>query len=169
MKTKGENMHISIPRGFTRVLVGAAILATGLIAGPFGAHEAGASWSSCSTDPIVYLSDGSVVTVTASINADPSDVKRVLYVLDAPAGTHVINVVYTGDAFAGKELFRFRADNPAGTYDSDTVAYTEGRSVPMTVTMTVAGATPTSGTVSGYSKHTLHVHTSGSATGQTGN
>jgi hypothetical protein len=78
-------------------------LLLGLLLSFQGAEQAAALVRSCRGDPKVWLSNGTKVTMTASIAADASQVKMVTYTLHAPRGTSVTKVVYTGGALSGKE------------------------------------------------------------------
>jgi hypothetical protein len=48
--------------------------------------SAGAAVSGCRGDPIVWLSNGTKLTMIASIAADPSQIKLVTYTVHAPRG-----------------------------------------------------------------------------------
>ena len=89
----------------------AAVFAT-----PFSAS---AGFIDCRGDPIVTLSNGDHVVLTATIKAAVSDVSEVRYALHGPAGTHVTSVVYEGTEGL-HETFVYVADTQAGAYWSDT-------------------------------------------------
>jgi hypothetical protein len=142
--------------------MGAVILTSALLAGPLMPRHVDAMYSSCRSDPKVYLSDGSVVTLTATIQDDATNVKSVEYTLHAPVWTTITNVVYTGGPFANKESLQFHADNQPGTYDSDTLVSTAASNVSVTATAQVT--TPgdvVAGSISGYSNQYLYVHPTG--------
>jgi hypothetical protein len=124
-------------RRITRLVLGSTLLVTGLIAGPFTAHQAGATWSSCSGDPIVWLSNGDKITITETINDAASDVQGISYVVHGPVGTTVSQITYTGGALSGLESVQFVADNPAGTYDTTTLVTTGAAGITFSGTTTV--------------------------------
>jgi hypothetical protein len=76
---------------------------------------------SCRTDPILTFSDGSKLTVTATINTDESSITGVVYVVHAPAGLTVKNTVFTGGNLSGKEIVVLLADQQPGVYQTDTL------------------------------------------------
>lgn len=140
-----------------RVLAGSAIVLAGLLSGPLMPRHALALYSSCRADPKVYLSNGSMVTLTATISDSATDVSGVQYTLHAPAGTSVTNVVYTGGSFAGKERLSFYADDPANTYDSATLVGTHASNIAVTAS-TQVNTPKLSGSSSGYNDQHLTVH-----------
>src|SRR4051794_28963160 len=78
------------------------------------AEQAAAIVKACRGDPKVYLSNGTKVTMTASIAADASQVKLVTYTLHAPHGTSVDTVVYTGGDLKDKERVVVVFDRASG-------------------------------------------------------
>jgi hypothetical protein len=89
-------------------------LLLGLLLSFQGTEQAAALVRSCRGDPIVWLSNGTKVTMIASIAADASQVKLVTYTLHAPRGTSVDKVVYTGGALSGKERVMVVFDRVSG-------------------------------------------------------
>jgi len=103
-------MALSLPRSprfsrsSRRALLAPALLAAGLLAGllagalvPQAAHAA----LSVSCDPVVQLSNGINVKLTATMNtANPSDITHASYTLHAPAGVSVVKVVFTNGSSA---------------------------------------------------------------------
>jgi hypothetical protein len=121
-------------------------------------HDAGAAISLCRTDPIVFLSSGVVVDLTATVNTSSDNVQQIVYTLHAPTGTRVTRLVYTGGGLNGREQFQFFADAAAGTYTSVTTVSTSVKSVPVTASTRVVGVG--SGTASGYNNQGLTVRVS---------
>jgi hypothetical protein len=101
---------------------GGLLLLVALLAAP-GAQAAA---SVCRTDPIVWLSDGHKVTLSASIGTELSKVQQVTYTLHAPAGLTVSSIVHTAGGLGTKEVFYFYADQPAKHYTTETVVRTSG-------------------------------------------
>jgi len=118
-----------------RALVAAALLAAGLGAaaiGPGPATAHGAAGVGC--DPIVVLSNGVTVQMTATIGVgDSSTIGSIPWQLHAPSGTSVVSVTYN-DGVSAKEKLQFTADQPAGTYQTSVMvkASVKGASVTST-------------------------------------
>jgi len=142
-----------------RLWLGAAALATALLGNSLLPHSASAAIGYCRTDPIVHLSDGTVVHMSAAINDDSSDVQQVTYTLHAPAGTSVANVVYTGGQHAVKETLNFVADETSGAYDTATVVSTGATNVHVTAETRVSGLGSASST--GQSGQAVTIHLAG--------
>ena len=100
----------TVRRGLFAVLV----LALGGL-GATRAQPAHADISVCRSDPVVLLSNGTVVDLTVVVNDAPSDIQRVGYVLHGPAGTQVVRVVYSAEK-SNLESLTFYADLEAGGY-----------------------------------------------------
>lgn len=118
-----------------------------------------ATLAACRSDPIVLLSNGAVLDLSATISDHASDVNRIVYVLHGPAGTTPLAVIHTNAELARREQFTYHADQPAQTYTIDTYVATGAGSVPVTAAA-LASSLPALGTVStsGYSGQDLHLH-----------
>jgi hypothetical protein len=128
------------------------------LAASFGPESAAAQTSVCRTDPIVALSNGVTVKITASIADYSSDVQHVSYVLHAPAGTSVTKVTLTGGPFAARESFSFYSDGAVHTYDTDTVVTTGRAGVAVTATTAVHSTTSVTRSTSGTDRQHLLVY-----------
>lgn len=148
--------HVGLRQG--RLILGGIALAGALLTGPLAPQKAGAAISICRRDPIVRLSDGTAVTLTAVIRDDPADISKITYTLHAPAGVSVSGVVYTGGPLNQVESLNVVADNAPNTYDSDTLVSTGNSGIAVTATTTVANVG--SASTSGYDDQTLHVQVS---------
>lgn len=140
---------------FTRraLVLAPALLVVGLFASPLQAH---AMLTTCRTDPIVRLSNGVQVSLSATLADSAADVTNIRYTLHAPAGTSVTSVVYTGGAFANKETFVFFADAPAHTYTTATVAKTATSGIKMSAaTIATSPSGQVAASVSGTSGQAL--------------
>jgi hypothetical protein len=144
-----------------RVWLAATLFIGGLIACPFTAGKASADISVCITDPVVLLSNGTMVDITATISDQAADVKHIAYTLDAPAGTSVIAITYSQGSIGSVESFQFRADNSPGRYDTTAVVTTGASGVP--VKLMAAGSHLGSGSATGTSGQSLAVHLVGSS------
>lgn len=131
MNSFGGKLRMFISRRITRAALGAVLLLGGLAAGPFTAHTAGATWSTCGSDPILSLSNGDQVTLRVAIADAASDIQHVSYIVHGPAGTTLSNVVYPASALSGVESVQYLADDPSGTYDTTTVVTSGAASVPV--------------------------------------
>ena len=139
--------------------LGLLVLIGALLTGPLAPGEAAAGFGGCRTDPIVLLSNGTMVALTATIQDDPTDIRGITYRLHVPSGVSADMVVYTGGALQGIEAVDVVADNAAGAYDTDTLVSTAASDIPVTATMMTSGAG--SASISGSSGQTLHLHLSG--------
>lgn len=126
-------MTLSAP---PRAALGAALLAAGLLAAPLGAPRADAVVA-CRSDPIVVLSNGVVLDLSADIDDDASDVTSVRYTLHGPAGVWVARSLSTDGPVGYDESFAYIPDASAGVYRDETVVTTGA--APVGVTATVAG------------------------------
>jgi hypothetical protein len=116
------------------LVIGSLLL--GLLLSLQSVEQAAALVRSCRGDPIVWLSNGTKVTMIASIAADASQVKMVTYTLHAPRGTTVTNIVYTGGALSGKERVIVLFDRASG-YLIEARADLGTTVAPVTITATV--------------------------------
>ena len=107
--------------------------------------SAQAAAGGCRSDPVLLLSDLTVVDLSASIDTDISNVNSVTYTFHAPRGVKLLAAVNTS---------RYYDDNPSNTYTSDTVVDTTINKVGVTAT-TLIGLRSKS--VSGLSRHDLSV------------
>jgi len=124
----------SLPATLGAALFGAGLLSSLLGVGtPHRAHAA----AGCRSDPIVVLSDGIVLDVSATIADDASDVKQITYVLHVPDGAVVIRAISTDGAVGYKEKFKVQSDSAPGTYTTEVQVKTGVKDV--AVTATIAG------------------------------
>jgi len=87
----------------------------------------------CRRDPLVTLSNGKVVRMSALIGADTDEVQWVHYELHAPKGTTVTRIVYTGGVpCSDKEFVSFYADAAEGAYSVSTLVHVPGQTVQVT-------------------------------------
>lgn len=75
----------------------------------------------CRKDPVVFLSNGVRIQMTAVIATEESNVAHVTYTVHAPAGTEMTRLLYPGGPHSENETVVFLADQPAGQYTIDTV------------------------------------------------
>lgn len=117
-----------------------AVGVAGLLGSALAAPSAHAM-QACFSDPIVYLTNGQQVDLSASIADSATDVSSVTYTLYVPAHVHVLRVVYTGGAFAGKEhLIVYEASSADPSYTSNTTLATVTPGVGLTAHSRVTGS-----------------------------
>jgi len=146
-----------------RAELGAAILATGLLAGIIPSSAAHAL-EACRADPIVTLSNGMQVQMSDTMYDDASNISKVTYTLYGPVGTTVTSVSYANSTPGIVETFQYVADNNAGDYDSYAAIYDNTPQVYvqyfMTLTNTATGASMSQSaqTHLSHSGAILHIH-----------
>jgi hypothetical protein len=125
-----------------RLITLAGLLLAGLASiGPLS-PTAEAAVSGCRTDPIVILSDGTILDVTAEIGTSASKVREIHYVVHGPRGVKLIASISTPTlGFTGKETFTYYDDAPARQYITETVVQTMYDNVSVTAHTTFAKAT----------------------------
>jgi len=104
-----------------RAILGTVAVAAILGTGSLFAMGAGAHVGGCRTDPIVKLSNGNEVHLSATIYDSETNVSKVTYTLYIPTGVSVTGKTFTGGGFNGKESIGVYANNPAHTYTSSYV------------------------------------------------
>lgn len=139
----------------SRVALVGSFLAVGLLAGPMRPSAAHAIWGNCFDDPIVMLSDGTLVDLSTTISAPASTVQSINYTLHVAPGLTVKNIVYTGPNLPYAENFALVNDGTPGHVRSETVAM-----VSSTVPVTAILAMPSGGIAfaAGLSGQTLVVN-----------
>ena len=135
---------IQLRQPLRHLFLGAAILSL-LPAWLLTGGSALAVSSGCRTDPVVILSNGTIMDMSATIGTSLLNVQQVVYTLHAPPGTHVLLVIRTPDWPTTTENFVFAADAPSGEYDTDTIVYTADANVGVQAT-TSAGLRSSSAT-----------------------
>jgi hypothetical protein len=133
-----------------RALLGAAVLAGGLLSAALTPHAAHAQLS-VTADPVVTLSNGMVFDLSTILldDAGLGDVQHISYTLHLPAGLSVTSVTYPDGT---GPLSSFQADNtePAGQYACDVAATTKTPGV--AVLAFFGGLTLTPGHAAGHIK-----------------
>ncbi|HZU11835.1 MAG TPA: hypothetical protein VFB58_03270 [Chloroflexota bacterium] len=114
----------------TRLLLGAVALAFALVGSPLLAPRANAELGACYSDPVVVLSNGVTLDLSATINDSESDISQVAYSIHAPAGISVNSITYTSGPLGPKEVFRLVSSGTSTTYRVATLVST-GTTVPV--------------------------------------
>ena len=151
---KGHMMQPTLRRG-TRPLRIAALLTAGLIVGPPLAPRAHAIIGGCAGDPIVVLSNGVIIDLSASSDADASAVRHIAYTIHAPQGTWTVAVISLGVT----ETVALAADNAPDTYSTVTRvdASTSDATVTTLATMVPLVGVPKTGSATGATNEDLRI------------
>jgi hypothetical protein len=145
------------PRRLGRTLLGTAALSAGLLAHALIAPDTRAALGGCRSDPIVLLSNGNALDLSAVVDDTYDDVQQVSYTLHAPVGTTMLSEVDTS-ILGPKDTFVFYADQPPNTYSAGTKVYTTTPQTPVAATAAVvhqSGTLLSSASASGQSPQTL--------------
>ncbi|NTV36813.1 MAG: hypothetical protein HGA53_07655 [Anaerolineaceae bacterium] len=95
-----------------------------------------AALRSCRTDPIVYLSDGTIVTLESTIYTDPANIVRVDYTLHAPVGLYAVKVEFPAKKkLMINETFVLISDQLPGNYASKAFVLVKKGTVSVTTYM----------------------------------
>ena len=119
----------------SKLIVGALVMA--LLASSFPWQSAAAALISCRSDPLILLSDGTIVDISADIDTLLWNVTEVEYVLHIPAGLQVVLAVSTPSWPTTLEHFVVYADRAPGEFVSTTTVHTRNSSVNVTAHMLV--------------------------------
>lgn len=152
--------HPRLRARFVAAVLG-ALFSVGLLTAPLFAPSAHAELGVCGSDPVVILSNGAVVDLSATIGDAEPDVQQVAYTLHAPAGTVAVVWINTSGPIGPKETLQFYADNAPDSYDSVTVVTTGQSSVSVSAATQAVDALGTligSGSAAGRNGQRLRVH-----------
>ena len=138
--------------GRTLLLAAALFVSAGLSG---NVRTADAGFDTCRGDPVVTLSDGTVMDVSVAIGTAASNVRYVWYTIHTPQGVAVTSVTYTPLLdFQGKEGLMQVQDMRPGIYGTDATVWTTTKGV--SVSQTTTGLVRYD-TISGYSGDILRV------------
>ena len=149
------------PKRSLPATLGAALFSAGLVASLLGAPSHAHAAGACRSDPIVTLSNGLVVHLSATVYDAPSDITAITYTMHAPVGTSVVSVVYPPDPNNIPQTFQFYADNPAGAWDSYTYVNTKTTGIGVTATAEVANLATFAASGADHQQVRVHVGPSG--------
>ncbi|HYN88854.1 MAG TPA: hypothetical protein VER55_10000 [Ardenticatenaceae bacterium] len=132
-------------------------LAILLLAALFGSAQprtaAAKNVGGCRKDPVVFLSNGVRLQISARILTEATNVKQVTYTVRASEGVTITQVMYPGGPLSANERVLFVADMPADRYGTETlVEIFEGDPVAVHAHSSVGGVRKT---VSGFSGERL--------------
>ena len=121
-------------------LVGVLLLGLA-VSEPF-APVSEAAVGGCRSDPIVILSDGTILDVSADIGTNVSNVREIHYVVHGPRNVKLVSVISTPTlGFRGKETFTYYADTAPNQYITETLVRTVYNQVSVTAHTTFANVT----------------------------
>jgi hypothetical protein len=108
-----------------RLLTTIALLCVGLVASTILSPTAEAVLAGCRADPVVVLSDGTILDVSVAIYTDVSNVREIQYTVHGPSTARLVRVISTPTiGFAGKEKFTYYPDARPGEYITETLVQT---------------------------------------------
>ena len=91
----------------------------------------------CRSDPVVVLSNGTLIDLSADVDAMLWDIASVNYTLHVPQGLRAILIVRTPNWPGTKETFRIIDDQPQKTFDSTTTVFTKRPGIGVTANLLV--------------------------------
>ena len=137
------------------MLLGVAVLSASLLARSLLAPDTHAAVGGCRSDPVVTLSNGHALDLSAVVTDTYDDVQLVSYTLHAPVGTWVTGEVDTS-VLGPKDTFQFYADEPPNTYSVATQVTTLTPQISVTATTdVVTGNGASTASASGQSRQSL--------------
>ena len=106
------------------------------------APAAEAAAAGCRADPVVILSDGTILDVIANVNADVSNVREIHYVVHGPRGVKLVAAISTPTlGFEGKESFIYYDDAEPKQYITETLVQTTYNQLSVTAHTTFVNVT----------------------------
>jgi hypothetical protein len=123
------------------IVLAGIVLTTLLVIGP-SAPTTEAAVSGCRADPLILLSDGTILDVSVNIGTNVANVTEILYVIHGPSGVKLVAALSTPTlGFAGRETFAYYSDALPGQYITETRVQTSYNNVGVTAYTTFAKAT----------------------------
>lgn len=133
---------MSRPRSLSRhMLMLPGILLFGLFMSSLFAPTAEAAFKGCRSDPVVILSDGTILDIQAEIATNIQNVREIHYTVHGPPGVRLVSAIRTPlIGFSGKETFSYYDDASPGEYVTETIVRTVTSPVAVTSHTTFAKA-----------------------------
>lgn len=91
----------------------------------------------CRSDPIIVLSNGTLVDVSADVDTTLWNVTEVHYTVHVPAGTKPVLIIRTKAWLTSQETFSIYSDNAANAYSSSTMVQANTSNTAVTASMLV--------------------------------
>jgi hypothetical protein len=118
------------------------LLLAGLILSEPFAPISEAAVGGCRSDPIVILSDGTILDISADIGTAVSNVREIHYAVHGPRNVKLVSAISTPTlGFRGKETFTYYADAAPNQYITETLVQTTYDRVSVTAHTTFANVT----------------------------
>jgi hypothetical protein len=143
-----------------RRIVGPTI-ATVLIVLVVSVSVVSAGWVQCRSDPVVTLSNGLTLDLSADIGVPLWEVEQVDYILHVPQGVNLVTSIATPSWPTTIETFTLYDDAPPGEYHSETIVYTTGDNIPVTahtILLSALGLQLDAVSVPGFEGQVLHAY-----------
>ena len=122
--SKGNRMRhrmLFLSRMFTVV----SVVLVGMVVSSVLSPVASATIFGCRADPVVVLSDGTVLDVRVDIDTDVSNVQEINYTVHGPKDVQLVAAISTPTlGFKGKETFTYYADAEPYQYVTETLVRT---------------------------------------------
>lgn len=120
-----------------------------------------AGWMQCRSDPVVVLSNGLTLDLSADISTLPSEVEQVDYILHVPQGVTLVTAIATPSWPTTIETFTLYDDALPGEYHSETIVTTTAGDATVTahtILLSATGAQLNAISVSGVEGQLLHAY-----------
>lgn len=122
---------------------------------------ASAAWMRCRSDPVVLLSNGMTLDLSADISVLPWQVEHVDYILHVPQDVSLVASIATPSWPTAVETFTLYNDAPSGEYHTETIVYTSqgnAAATAHTILLSIVGIQLDSVSVSGMEGEILHAY-----------
>jgi len=96
---------------------------------------------SCRSDPVVILSNGTILDLSAEISTLLINVEEIHYELHIPVGVSAVAWIHTPAWLTSQETFTIIADQPPGVYEAYTIGRTRSGRATVTAYLTLLTAT----------------------------
>jgi hypothetical protein len=110
----------------------ALVCLIGIALWPSVTPPAAAAIVACRGDPIVWLSSGETIQMTAQVAASAAEVRQVVYTLHVPVGAIITRVVYDSGPLGRKESVVLVDDLLPNHYATDTLVMTYRNGIAVT-------------------------------------
>jgi hypothetical protein len=118
-----------------------------------------AGWAHCRSDPIVHLSNGQILSLSAGIGTKLNNVEEIHYTLHLPADVTVEAVVGTPQWPNTLITFTAVQDSAPDEYHTETIVHTSEESVAVSAFIRVMGVGGNiTDSTDGFEDETLHLH-----------
>lgn len=120
-----------------------------------------AGWMQCRSDPVVILSNGITMDLSADIGSLLWQVEQVDYVLHVPEGVSLVTAIATPSWPTTVETFTLIDDAPPGEYHSEITAHTTLGNAAVTgnsVLLSATGVQLDVQAVAGFEGQPIHIY-----------